>query len=340
MVTDVLYVIFLLFLISYLGIVLIIGILFSIRAYQTRLDNLTYASICFILISISQFGLFLFNFNVLMEEGFRILHYIFAVFFIKSTFYKDRKSAYFYVLSITIINSIILFYLYCQILIQNSPQFHYTAVTIDFITRFTIFIWLTWAAYSAYKEFKNEDIEPWIKTRFKLTAIVSLIVSLYNLNNFFLPWNVRFGDPNNILSFTILGIMSILSLIISIGFFLAWVTPNWYKNYLNKDFEPLEHKEFSEGEMIEIIKYLGDFLAKKTDLSPPAARGAIKLAMKEELDPFKPMNQINYGDMKNVIKNSLKNRLVTLKLQNVELVSKEMLQQLIRGQSLISLANL
>ena len=340
MVTDVLYLIFLFFLISYLGIVLIIGILFSIRAYQTRFDNLIYASICFFLISISHFGRFLFNFNVLMEEGFQILHYLFAVFFIKSTFYKDRKSAYLYVLIMTMINSIILFYLYYQLLIQNSLQLHYAAVTIDFITRFTIFIWLTRAAYSAYKEFKNEDIEPWIITRFKLTAIVSLIVSLYNLNYFFLPWNVRFGDPNNILSFTIFGIMAIFSLIISVGFFLAWVTPNWYKNYLNKGYEPLEQKEFSEGEIFEIIKYLGDFLAKKTDFSPPAARGAIKLAIKEQLDPFKPMNQINYGDMKNVIQNSLKNRLFTLKIQNVELLSREMLQQLIRGQSLISLANL
>jgi len=52
------------------------------------------------------------------------------------------------------------------------------------------------------------------------------------------------------------------------------------------------------------------------------------------------MNQINYGDMKNVIQNSLNLRLLTLKIQNVEGLTKEMCQQLIRGQSLISLANL
>jgi hypothetical protein len=91
---------------------------------------------------------------------------------------------------------------------------------------------------------------------------------------------------------------------------------------------------------LRLLNILGNFLAKNTYLSPPAARGAIKLAIKEQLDPFKPLNQINYGDMKKVIQNSLKNRLFTLKMQFVELLSKVMLQQLIRGQSLISLANL
>jgi len=284
--------------------------------------------------------LFYFNFNVLIEKIFLTLHYIFAVFFVKSTFYKDRKSAYRFVLFITIINSIILYYLDFQKLFQNSPQIHYSEVTIDFITRFIIFFWLAWAAFHAYKEFKVADIEPWIITRFKLTALVALMVSLYNLNRFLLPWNVRTGYPINILSFTIFGIMAVVSFIISIGFYLAWVTPDRYKNYLNRGYEPREQKEFTEEEAIEIVKYLGDFLSEKTNLSSAAGRGAIKLAIKEQLDPFKPLHQVSYGDLKKVIQTALKKRLEKLEIQDVESLTIEMLQQLIRGQSLISMAYL
>ena len=216
---------------------------------------------------------------------------------------------------------------------------HYLHVSLDFFIRIVIFIWLATASRSAYKEFKNEDIEPWIKTRYKLTAIVSLLLSLYNINPFFLPWNVSSGDPDNLLSFIIFGIMSFVALIISIGFLLAWITPNWYKRYLNRGYEPLEDKRYTEEEIIEIIKYLGDYLAEKTNLSAPATRGALKLAIKDEIGPFKPLNQLSYGDLKKIINNSLKKRLTDLNSQNIENIIKEILKQLIRGQSLIMMLN-
>lgn len=339
MISPFLYVLFLVFLILYLGVVIIVSAIFTIRAYKTKLNSLIYGSICFILVVISQTGLFLFNFNMFAERIFYTLHYLFAIFFVKSIYYKERKSLFPFILTISIIGAIIHDYIVFMMMIENSPLLYYLEISIDFSLRFIIFIWLAWASYSAYKEFKDKDIEPWIKIRFKLTAFVSLLVSLYNLNRFFLPWNVNRNDPNNLISFTILGITAVLAFIISIGFFLAWITPNWFKKYINRDYEPSSKREYSETELIEIIKYLADILAEKVNLKAPAARGAFKLSIKDGLGPFKPLNQVNYGDFKNVLENSLSKRLSDLNIQNVEIIIEELKIELIRGQSLITMAN-
>lgn len=89
---------------------------------------------------------------------------------------------------------------------------------------------------------------------------------------------------------------------------------------------------------MEIIKYLGNNLAKKINISPPAARGLLKLAIKDELGPFKSLNQINFNDLKSVIENTLKLRLKKLEIPNSEILVEYLLHQLTKNQSLITMA--
>lgn len=91
---------------------------------------------------------------------------------------------------------------------------------------------------------------------------------------------------------------------------------------------------------MEIIKYLGNNLAKKINISPPAARGLLKLAIKDELGPFKPLNQINFNDLKSVIENTLKLRLKKLEVANSEILVEYLLHQLTKNQSLITMAGI
>ncbi|MHA2290440.1 MAG: hypothetical protein ACXABG_16765 [Promethearchaeota archaeon] len=91
---------------------------------------------------------------------------------------------------------------------------------------------------------------------------------------------------------------------------------------------------------MEIINYLGEYLSKSINISSPAARGLIKLAIKEELDPFKPLNQINYKDFKLVIENSLKQRLIKLEINETSVIIEILLDKLSRFQSLISMSNI
>ncbi len=89
---------------------------------------------------------------------------------------------------------------------------------------------------------------------------------------------------------------------------------------------------------MEIIKYLGNLLALKINVSPPAARGLLKLSIKDELGPFKQLSQVNYNDLKLVIENAMKKRLINLYIQNTDSLISYMLDELTNHQSLITMA--
>ncbi len=89
---------------------------------------------------------------------------------------------------------------------------------------------------------------------------------------------------------------------------------------------------------MEIIKYLGNILAQKINVSPPAARGLLKLSIKDELGPFKQLSQVNYNDLKLVIENAMKKRLINLDIQNTDSLISYMLDELNNHQSLITMA--
>ncbi len=91
---------------------------------------------------------------------------------------------------------------------------------------------------------------------------------------------------------------------------------------------------------MEIIKYLGSKLSEYIELGLPAGRGLIKLAIKDQLGPFYPFNQLNYERLVEVIQNSLKKRLLDLKVPNTEEVVKKLLDELNSNQSLITIAEI
>jgi len=89
---------------------------------------------------------------------------------------------------------------------------------------------------------------------------------------------------------------------------------------------------------LEIIKFLGDKLANKINISPPAARGLLKLAIKDELGPFKPISEINFNNFKSVMENSLRLRLIKLDIPNIDILIEYMLYHLTKNQSLTTMA--
>jgi hypothetical protein len=91
---------------------------------------------------------------------------------------------------------------------------------------------------------------------------------------------------------------------------------------------------------METIKYLGEKLSEKVKISPPAARGLLKLAIKDEMGPFKPYFKLKLEDFELVIQNSLKIRLVNLNVQESENVIQYLITELKKVQSLISLGNI
>jgi len=88
---------------------------------------------------------------------------------------------------------------------------------------------------------------------------------------------------------------------------------------------------------MEIIKLLGNNLAEKINISSPAGRGLIKLAIKDEVGPFKPLNQLEFIDFKNSIANSLKMRLEQLEISSTSEIIDLLLDKLTKNQSLITI---
>ena len=88
---------------------------------------------------------------------------------------------------------------------------------------------------------------------------------------------------------------------------------------------------------MDIIKHLGSRLAELISISAPAARGLIKLAIKDEVGPFKPLNQITFNEFKSTIENSLKKRLVNLEISTFDLIIQYLVKELTEYQSLITM---
>lgn len=86
-----------------------------------------------------------------------------------------------------------------------------------------------------------------------------------------------------------------------------------------------------------LIYYLGDLLSEKIGISSSASRGLIKLSIKEEVGPFKPISDMRLMDYQDVINNSLKLRLQGLNISNFEEIVDLLLKELIIHQSLITM---
>ena len=88
---------------------------------------------------------------------------------------------------------------------------------------------------------------------------------------------------------------------------------------------------------MEVINILAEKLSHQMNISPPAARGLLKLAIKDEVGPFKPLNQLNYDDFKKSIENALKTRLDKLSINNPLKIIVYLITELKSIQSLITI---
>ena len=88
---------------------------------------------------------------------------------------------------------------------------------------------------------------------------------------------------------------------------------------------------------MEILNVIGNVISRELGISPPAARGIIKLSIKDEFGPFKPLRELKYSDMLLVINNSLRKRFITLNIENSEYILSILRKELIKNQSLFTL---
>ncbi|MFW9829240.1 MAG: hypothetical protein ACFFEY_16820 [Candidatus Thorarchaeota archaeon] len=185
---------------------------------------------------------------------------ILLVIFTKLTFFKYKKSPFkIFLITLIIVRSIdFIIRLRFQISIPMTSSLDESNLIYYFYILFSITIsflfshlWLGIIAMKYYYSLKSINIEPWIKKRYQLIGLSSIIYSLSILIYYFIPYNVvgLYAFPNVIYSYMILG----FTIFYSICAFIAWIMPKRLRQFFNKDFKPLSEKEYSESELIEII---------------------------------------------------------------------------------------
>lgn len=89
-----------------------------------------------------------------------------------------------------------------------------------------------------------------------------------------------------------------------------------------------------------MIQLIAEALSKKISISLPAARGLIKLSIKDEIGPFTPLEKLRYDDYEKVIKNALYKRLEKLEVEHPSNIIRLLIENLKNAESLILMSEI
>ncbi|TFG27034.1 MAG: hypothetical protein EU532_08380 [Promethearchaeota archaeon] len=245
----------------YVIVQLFVAIFLLFQVKKTKLKNLWFL-IAFFLLNSLEIILIIAGVPYIIFLMMDFLSNIFLLFFTKTTFYRQRKSIFLYLLVILIILKVLDFALKIfyplsipQIYSLNPSEviYYYFYLIIISAVILASYPWLGYSSLRYYKRIFKEPIAPWIKTRYLIVGISSLIISLNSIFYLLIPVNsMNFETPTAFL----LGVLILTTtLIFSFGNLVAWTMPKWLKRYLAKNYIPSqEEMEYSEEELMELIK--------------------------------------------------------------------------------------
>jgi hypothetical protein len=239
---------------------LIVAIFLSIKMFKTKRYNLTPLILFFL---INSLRLIFYLTPSLFIIFLVIIQFIdvLVVIFVKLTFFKGRKSLFpFFLLGLIIVRFFdFIIRLNFQIsvpmthvLVESNLIFYYYIVFSITYTFLVSHFWLGYVALKYYNSIKSASIEPWIKRRYQIIGFGSLVYGLSIFIIYLIPYDVigTYSFPNIIYNYITL----FFTLYYSLSMFIAWIMPNWLKKKFNKGFELIKDEEYSENELLELIK--------------------------------------------------------------------------------------
>jgi len=87
---------------------------------------------------------------------------------------------------------------------------------------------------------------------------------------------------------------------------------------------------------MDIITYFGDVLSEKIGIPAIAARGLLRFSLKDEVGSAE---NPDYESLLKAFKNSFKNRLEKIGIENRDKIANEMIQELSKKQSLFTMSS-
>jgi len=281
---------------------------------------------------------------------------VLIVLFTKFAFYKGKKSPFKAIfvatLSIRIVHFIemnVLHYV-CPSFVPISADrlggyyFHLVMLTSQLVIAFG---WLSFAAFKEYVASKSETVEPWVRHRYVIVGLSNAFYGIMSFAYFLIPTDgLAFASPNALAANIV-----IPPLIVGYGIlsFLAWVMPGWFKRLLNEG-KPVaklteSHEIFSEiagdikdrviptPELVKVIDYLGGKLAAMIKRPAGAAKGLFLMAIDKELGEF-GLYTISLNNLLKVTKNSLKEVMKGIGIENAESIVAELADEIVKNQSM------
>lgn len=230
------------------------AIFLAIRAVQLSLMNVLYMSSGFLLVGVGFIGSLIFGLGLIFEEFFVTFGFLFVTFFTYSTFYKDRGLIPKLIIFSIVIVSIIHFSYQVYFTLEPNLLTHFISKLFDIIKTFMIFFWLGISSYRVYNNIKQENIHKWIKVRYKLISISAFILSIQAIPEICMPYDVEYGNPQDLVTFIIFSITLIIVLSFSFGFSFAWIMPKNLKDFIDRNYKEREFEDLNEIEIIELIK--------------------------------------------------------------------------------------
>jgi hypothetical protein len=239
---------------------LIVAIFLSIKTIKTKRYNLIPLILFFLLNSVRiifyLIPSLLIIFLIIIQFG-----NILLVIFVKLTFFKGRKSPFtLFLISLIIVRFFdFMIRLNFQIsipmthVLDESKLIFYDYILFSITFSFLVsHFWLGYVALKYYNSIKSSNIKPWIKRRYQIIGLGSLIYGISIFIYYLIPYNITgtFSFPNIIYIYTIL----CFTLYYSLSMFIAWIMPNWLKKRFNKGFKLIKDEEYSENELLDLIK--------------------------------------------------------------------------------------
>ncbi|MHA1791906.1 MAG: hypothetical protein ACTSVI_04625 [Promethearchaeota archaeon] len=287
---------------------------------------------------------------------FAMTYSIFYILFTKFTYYKKRKSAFWPLLIIIISIKIIHFIvrlslgytvpLFGRSLEQDEIFPYYFHVVLTSSLHLIPLIWLTIASLKAYRRAKVNKLNKWVQYRNLLIGISSAIFLLPGVLWFFVPVDgTAFSSSSGFLIGIVLFSSNVLNMLVNM---VAWFVPSFIFNLLkNEIIVEISTDDAGQSGQIEevrdiltnkdimlLVDFIGNQVSESFGIKPSAAKGLIVLSLKDEYGDI-GLYCLHLSKMKEVLMNSLKKRLETLKIDNLDKKLSRIYLKLVENQSII-----
>jgi hypothetical protein len=336
---DLVIVIFILFFAAFFGLLVSCAAVTLGRAIRNKMTEMAILGLFFLLMiayEINDIITFPYVIGILIFEAAGIANLL----FLQRAFYKGRKSPLRWVIAIVLILAGLAEIVgYIRGLTPKvSPADHVIRLMQTFMTDAVIWIIAASQAKIAFRDYKRfsgvKELEPHIVQRYQIFVICAAIAAIGPIFDV-IGTSLAINAPSDI---TFVYIVDIACLFFySLANFLLWVMPRWFARFLDRHYtSPVpvdERRNFTNRDVMTIINYVGNNLAKLINKTPDAAKGLLYMVI-EDGKVHRNTEFLRFEDLKDILSNGLKDRLYKLDVANADDITKSLVEDLIRDQSL------